>query len=405
MLRVPERPAAVSWAEREDGEGGCRGACWGGLLRRRWLKFGAAARPGGDRGGCFSLGSRDHPGGQKVAHNGDGVGNVAVAVLPAPDVPRTDVEQPRDATLLEAECGERREFDCGQVACLSVKDPTRCPPARVRRARELTTSTGCSPMNEAAANISWLPFDPRDWEQLTPAFGRYRSLVDEPNNFVANNLAARCFDRNVHNGLLELALVRADGMYRLFDAAERQKLNIRVPLNYREGCGIEPFYAGRWYARRSDLDKLTTIPSPAARVEAELAPTRTSPTKLPQAEQQPQQPPPATQPDEPAGAIETADVGDLTGVVTAAVEPAAAPHPGGRPPVVNWEMVGEEVVRLMNDNGEFSVDDPEWNAQARLESAIADFCETKFGTRPGETTIRDHIREPLERWRQSRTET
>src|SRR6516162_8971658 len=116
-------------------------------------------------------------------------------------------------------------------------------------------------MNEAAANISWLPFDPRDWEQLTPAFGRYRSLVDEPNNFVANNLAARCFDRNVHNGLLELALVRADGMYRLFDAAERQKLNIRVPLNYREGCGIEPFYAGRWYARRSDLDKLTTIPS------------------------------------------------------------------------------------------------------------------------------------------------
>src|SRR5262245_31539126 len=33
---------------------------------------------------------------------------------------------------------------------------SRCSPARVRRARELTTSTGCRPMNEAAANIPWL---------------------------------------------------------------------------------------------------------------------------------------------------------------------------------------------------------------------------------------------------------
>jgi len=59
----------------------------------------------------------------------------------------------------------------------------------------------------------------------------------------------------------------------------------------------------------------------------------------------------------------------------------------------------------MNDNGEFSVDDPEWNAQARLEEAIADFCESKFKTRPSETTIKDNIHEPLERWRQSRSET
>jgi len=86
-------------------------------------------------------------------------------------------------------------------------------------------------------------------------------------------------------------------------------------------------------------------------------------------------------------------------------KPAAAPHPGGRPPVVNWSMVDEEVFRLMNDNGEFSVDDPEWNAQARLEEAIADFCESKFKTRPSETTIKDNIHEPLERWRQSRSET
>jgi hypothetical protein len=69
---------------------------------------------------------------------------------------------------------------------------------------------------------------------------------------------------------------------------------------------------------------------------------------------------------------------------TSAIQ-SETPHPGGRPPVVNWEMVDEEVFRLMNDNGEFSVDDPEWNAQARLEEAIGDFCENKFEKRPSET--------------------
>jgi len=43
--------------------------------------------------------------------------------------------------------------------------------------------------------------------------------------------------------------------------------------------------------------------------------------------------------------------------------------------------------------------------QARLEEAIGDFCENKFEKRPSETAIRDNIREPLERWRQSRSET
>ena len=43
--------------------------------------------------------------------------------------------------------------------------------------------------------------------------------------------------------------------------------------------------------------------------------------------------------------------------------------------------------------------------RTRLEEAIADFCESKFKTRPSETTIKDNIHEPLERWRQSRSET
>jgi hypothetical protein len=136
-------------------------------------------------------------------------------------------------------------------------------------------------MNEAAANISWLPFDPRDWEQLTPAFGRLRSKVGTHGpKLIANNRAAAFFDRCVHEGLLELALVAPDFTYRLFDVAERQKLTIRVPLNYEEGCSIEPYYEGDWYARRSDREKLTAIPVTPATA----------------ADRQPQQPPSATQP-------------------------------------------------------------------------------------------------------------
>jgi hypothetical protein len=90
---------------------------------------------------------------------------------------------------------------------------------------------------------------------------------------------------------------------------------------------------------------------------------------------------------------------------SADIESTPAPHPGGRPPAVDRVMVGQEVSRLMNHHGEFSADDPDWNAQARLEAAIADFCETTFCKRPSETTIKDNIREPLKRWRQARSET
>src|SRR5262249_55608543 len=68
---------------------------------------------------------------------------------------------------------------------------------------------------------------------------------------------------------------------RLFDAAERQKLTIRVPLNYEEGCSIEPYYEGHWYVQRSDLEKLTAIPvTPVARAGAPPA----LPTELPRVE-------------------------------------------------------------------------------------------------------------------------
>jgi hypothetical protein len=85
--------------------------------------------------------------------------------------------------------------------------------------------------------------------------------------------------------------------------------------------------------------------------------------------------------------------------------PAAARNPGGAAPVADWGMVAQEVFRLMDENGEFIDGDPEWNAQARLEKAISDYCETTFHIRPGENTVRSHVRKALKLWRKRRTET
>jgi hypothetical protein len=105
-------------------------------------------------------------------------------------------------------------------------------------------------------------FDPREWVQLTPAFGQLNSLVGP------RDLTETFFNRYLHEGPLELALMAPDGTLRLFDASECQELTVHAPHNFEEGCRIEPYRAGRWYVRRSSLDKLTTIPTtPAGRAE------------------------------------------------------------------------------------------------------------------------------------------
>ena len=190
-------------------------------------------------------------------------------------------------------------------------------------------------MPEAEQDIARI-FCPRDWVPLTPAFGRLKSMVGANGpKFIANNYTATYFDRCVHEGLLELALVAPDLTYRLFDAAERQKLTIRAPLNYEEGCSIEPYHEGRWYVRRSDLEKLTAIPvTPVARAEAELVPAKTPPVE---SELAPPTEPSRVEPMPPPTPAPAADVGDQIGVVTAAVETAESPPKKrlgttGRPP-------------------------------------------------------------------------
>jgi hypothetical protein len=78
---------------------------------------------------------------------------------------------------------------------------------------------------------------------------------------------------------------------------------------------------------------------------------------------------------------------------------------GGRPPLVDWTVAKAEIFRLMDHHGEFSADDPEWNAQVRLEEAIQKFCVSKFGVEPATSTSRGHLGEALRDWRTRRSET
>jgi hypothetical protein len=73
---------------------------------------------------------------------------------------------------------------------------------------------------------------------------------------------------------------------------------------------------------------------------------------------------------------------------------------GGRKPIVDWQVVFVELERLMDHHNEFSPDDPEWNAQARLVEALQKFCSDKFGIEPDKNTIEGRIKEPLAIWRE-----
>jgi hypothetical protein len=85
----------------------------------------------------------------------------------------------------------------------------------------------------------------------------------------------------------------------------------------------------------------------------------------------------------------------------------ASPQPlskgkGGRKPIVDWGVVFAEFERLMDHHNEFSPDDPEWNAQARLIEGLQKFCCDKFGIEPDKNTIGGRIKGPLAQWREQK---
>ena len=129
--RISERPFACVRGKCTDffggggqaraGEGNCLGVCRDDLFRRRRDEDGER-RPFGAAvyldGGLLDLVNRQRPRSHEVQQNADAAGNVTTAILPAPDAPRTDVEQLGDAVLRSERAECFAEFDRGlwQVA-------------------------------------------------------------------------------------------------------------------------------------------------------------------------------------------------------------------------------------------------------------------------------------------------
>jgi hypothetical protein len=72
---------------------------------------------------------------------------------------------------------------------------------------------------------------------------------------------------------------------------------------------------------------------------------------------------------------------------------------GGRRPKFNWDEVRAKAFRLMDHHGDFSPDDEEWNAQARLEKALQEFCIQRFSKEPAASSLRARIPNWLKDWR------
>jgi hypothetical protein len=65
-------------------------------------------------------------------------------------------------------------------------------------------------------------------------------------------------------------------------------------------------------------------------------------------------------------------------------------------------MIDQRVFNLMEHHGEFTAGDLDWNAQARLETAIKDFIGETFKFIPADSTIRAHVVNALKSWREKR---
>jgi hypothetical protein len=80
---------------------------------------------------------------------------------------------------------------------------------------------------------------------------------------------------------------------------------------------------------------------------------------------------------------------------------AGRPAPRKRGPKLkfDWNVIEGEARRLFDQHGDFSPDKLKWNAQARLESKLLEFCVREFGKEPGMTQTRAHIRNWLTLWR------
>jgi hypothetical protein len=81
----------------------------------------------------------------------------------------------------------------------------------------------------------------------------------------------------------------------------------------------------------------------------------------------------------------------------------STPSRRGAPPKYAWNAIREETFRLMEKNGEFDLEKPHWNVQARLEQKLQEFCSgKKRDDEPASSTLRDKIPRWLADWRKQK---
>lgn len=71
---------------------------------------------------------------------------------------------------------------------------------------------------------------------------------------------------------------------------------------------------------------------------------------------------------------------------------------------IQWGAIKIEMMRLMDHHGDFSSDDPEWDAQARLEEALKQYCQRQFGDEPSDGALRQKLPEWLDEWHSGKSQ-
>jgi hypothetical protein len=75
----------------------------------------------------------------------------------------------------------------------------------------------------------------------------------------------------------------------------------------------------------------------------------------------------------------------------------------GPKPDFEWEKIETKCYDLMDHNGDFMPDDPDWDHQARLETALMSFCQETWGREPGASTLRERLPGWLSTWRKRKS--
>jgi hypothetical protein len=105
--RIPRRPTARIFAKRKDLVGGRKLVGRGGLFRR--LKFGVAVCASSS---LLDLLDGNRPSSKKTEHKADTARNGTFSRSPAPYVSHTDIEEPGEVPLQEAERNEEFGHGC-----------------------------------------------------------------------------------------------------------------------------------------------------------------------------------------------------------------------------------------------------------------------------------------------------